>query len=140
MMAQQEVNNKIMEELKNRPIPVQTEGPAQPVYACPNCIPRRLPPDMQDPNFRCPTCLPRDPGFGENLPRSSTKFYDVSGSPVKTDAQDTKDSSGPKGPKPTVQFAGSGSDSREEASDKKKKSKPKGRKMTYQEPENNPEP
>ena len=57
MMAQQEANNKVLEEMKNRPVSeltrqVQTAGPAQPAYACPNCIPRRLPPDMQDPTFR----------------------------------------------------------------------------------------
>ena len=144
MMAQQEENNKVMAEMRNRPVSeltrpanVQTTIPATPAFSCPNCVPVRFPPDMQNPDFRCPGCIPRDPGFGEDIPKGNAVFYDID-SPVKPDPDDSDR------PKPSVQPACSGSDSRDETPRAKRKPKPKGRtvlignKVTirvYQEPE-----
>ena len=126
MMAQQEENNKVMTEMRNRPVSeltrpadVQTIIPATPAFSCPNCVPVRLPPDMQNPDFHCPGCIPRHPGFGEDIPMNMTVFYDID-SPVKPDPDDSKE------PKPSVQAACSGSDSRDATPGAKKNPNPRG--------------
>ena len=117
-----EENNKVMTEMRNVPAAtnVQTSVPSTPLFGCPNCVPARLPPDMQNPDFHCPGCVPRHPGFGEDIPKNMTVFYEID-SPVKPDMDDSKE------PKPSVQAACSGSDSRNATPGEKKKPKPKGR-------------
>ena len=121
VIAQQEENNKVMTEMRNVPVAtnVQTSAPSTPLFGCPNCVPVRLPPDMQNPDFHCPGCVPRNPGFGEDIPKNKTVFYDID-SPVKSDVDDFK------APKPSVQAACSGSDSRNATPGEKKKPNPRG--------------